>query len=318
MRKYIFRLITFITPLVLITFFLLIIARKHHQFQPSSMYYYKEFEHAFQGNDFDIVAIGNSKLLSALDKKTLEGNNKNSVANLGFSSANMSVSKLTLESYLNNCSVKPKLVLLEVSWFSFNIHRTHLHKIVGDLFIRDLKLWKNYFNYDGEIILPKIKNAFGISLKRSVGIEQAHEELSYANRFKASSPQTINYKFNVNEFEFHFPNHIAGIDELLLNDFYSIVNLCKNENIDLVLFTAPEDEVYSNSQKDIGKIKSIFHNVSNNSPNVFYFDYTLGGELYDKNFEKWLRNSHHINENILFTQELLKNIKVRTGSKVLN
>ena len=106
-----------------------------------------------------------------------------------------------------------------------------------------------------------------------------------------------------------FPDHVAGIDKLLLRDFNSIVDMCKKENIELILFTAPEDEKYSNLQKDINEIKSIYLNTSKSNSNIYYLDYTLGGDLYDKEFEKWLRDSHHINENVLFTKKLLKDIK---------
>lgn len=316
MSKFIYKLLIFILPFVVFILFLFIVAGKNHRFQPSNKYYYKEFEAAFGDNrNFDVIAIGNSKLLSAIDKNILEENNKHSVANLGFSSSNISVSKLTLESYLNHCSTNPKLVLLEVSWFTFNAQRTGLHGIVGDLFMRDFNLWKNYPHYNN-VLLRKIKNSWKVSLKNIIWSNHNSEQKSYADRFKDSSPNSIDYRFDEKEMEVVFPEHIAGINESLLNDFCSIVNICEARNIDLILFTAPEDQNYSRLQKDIQEIKKIFHDVESCNPNVFYLDYSLHGDLYNKKYEKWLSDSHHINENDLFTKELVNDMKARTHNNV--
>jgi hypothetical protein len=321
MLRYIYKLFEFIIPLFIIVLLLFNVASENHEFQPTSMYYNQEFESAFKDkNYFDVVAIGNSKLLSAIDKKTLEENNKHSVVNIGYSSSNISVSKLTLESYLNNCSTNPQLILLEVSWFTFNNKRTHLHGIVGDLFIRDFKLWKNYYHYDSELLLPKIKKSWKTSLKTSlkkiIGIKHSSEQTSYADIFKDPSPHSVDYKFDIKEMEVIFPEHVAGINKSLLKDFYSIISMCRNRNIDLILFTAPEDEKYSKLQKDIQEIKNIFVDVAGTNSNVFYLDYSLGGDLYSKSSEKWLLNSHHINENTLFSKKLLGDIKARTHNNV--
>ena len=205
---------------------------------------------------------------------------------------------------------------MEVSWFTFNKQRTHLHNIVGELFIRDYKLWKYYYHYGNELLLPKIKKSFSASFKNIIGIKDSTEQASYADRFKAPSPHSVNYRFNVKEMEVVFPEHIAGEDELLLNDFYSIVRICKDRNIDLVLFTAPEDENYCKLQKDIQQVKKIYHDVTISDSNVFYLDYSLGGNLHNKKFEKWLSNSHHINESILFSKELISDIKELTYNRV--
>jgi hypothetical protein len=317
MRRFMYKVLGFIVPLIIIVLLLFIIGSINHQFRPNNSYYFKEFESAFNGGSFDVITIGNSKLLSAIDKEILEENKKHSVVNLGYSSSSISVSKLTLESYLNT-SAKPKLVLLEVSWFTFNKKRTHLHYIVGDLFLRDYKLWKNYFNYKNYLLGLKVRKAWTTSVKNTISGYSLSEAPTYADIFQASSPHSVDYKFDVKEMEVIFPEHLAGIDKSLLNDFYSIIRMCRNNNIDLILFTAPEDEEYSKLQKDIKEIKKIFVDVENVDANIFYLDYSLGGDLYNKRFEKWLENSHHINENTLFSKELLKDIKERTQNNVYN
>ena len=144
MKYFLKKVILFsIKPLILIII-LLSLASWVHKYAPSKMYYYSEFNKAFNQRDLELIALGNSKLLASIHKKTLEESLGLKSAILGYSSSNISISKLTLESYLNKCLIKPKLVLLEVSWFTFNKERTHFHHISGDLFLKDFKLWENY------------------------------------------------------------------------------------------------------------------------------------------------------------------------------
>lgn len=295
-------------PLALLAVLMLMYAKQKHQFLPSSFYYYEEFENAFQEKDMDVIALGNSKLLSAIDKSILEENTQQKVAVLGYSSANISVSKLTLESYLHNCSKLPELVLLEVSWFTFNTKRTHFHNIAGDLFIRDPQLWKHYFEYSDDLAMD-IKRAFLKSLGQKTSTYHKQKAFTNVNRIKAKSPLKRKYMFHVSDMEVLFPNHIAGIDEKLLKDYEAIINMCMENQIQLILFTAPEDETYSKNQKDINVIKSIFKDSSKNNPNVFYLDYSFGGDLWDKKHEFLLKDSHHINEKEVFSKILIDDIK---------
>ncbi|MCG1037818.1 hypothetical protein [Polaribacter sargassicola] len=316
MIKFIFKLLKFIIPLFLIIFAVLLLASKNHQFEFSKMYSNVEFENIYKSPSKDLVAIGNSKLLNSIDKNTLKEEGKYSVAMLGYSSANISVSKLTLETYLNNCSVKPNLVLLEVSWFTFNNHRTQLHKIVGDLFLRDFKLWTNLLGKNASNLLPKVKKATTTSLKRFVGVKSNLKETTYLDKIDHSLPKEKGDKFNFEEFEAGFPEHLAGVDELLLNDFNAIVDLCKANKIDLILFTAPEAPEYNKYQKDAKRIKSIYQDLSKSNKNIFYLDYTFGSDLWDDKYEDWLVDSHHINQSTLFTKDLIRDIKKYTNNKV--
>jgi len=312
-KTYIKKIVLFLIPLIAITVLMINCASGKHQFHSSSWYYHDDFQYAFQKGDAELLALGNSKLLSAIDKEVLEDHKQRKVALLGYSSTNISVSKLTLESYINSCSIMPEQVILEVSWFTFNTKRTHLHNIVGDLFVKDPKLWKHYFKYSNDLSMD-IKRAFKRSLNLNSSTQLNKKELSYAVKFKAKSPLTKDYTFNVDDLEVLFPDHIAGIDVQLLKDYKAIVDICVKNQIDLILFTAPEDETYSKHQKDIDAIKSIFQKSSKNNPNVYYFDYSFGGQLWKKKYEMWLKDSHHINENDLFTEVLIDDIKLRTNN----
>ncbi len=305
MKKFTYSVLKFSTAFIFISIILLIIASRLHRFQPSEMYFHEDFQN-INKSEFQVLALGNSKLLSSIDKKTFERKSGNDLGMFGYSSANISISKLILESYLNGHSSTPKLVLLEVSWFTFNNKRTNLHPFVGDLFIRDFKLWKNYNKYNHREISSKILSAVLTSFTNPF---KNITEISYSERFKESSPFKKSYNFNLDEFENLFPNHQAGIDQKLLNDFMDLVQLCKQNNIPIVMFTAPEDSEYVSFQKDRVKIKAIFNDLSNNNPNIYYLDYTPGSNLWDLKYENWLKDSHHINEKNLFTEVILKDIQ---------
>ena len=110
----------------------------------------------------------------------------------------------------------------------------------------------------------------------------------------------------------NFPDFIAGTDELLLNDYYEIINMCKRNNIKLILYTAPEDEDYSKSQLDKGLIENIFKNSKNSYENLYYLNYSFGGDLWKKEYENWLMDSHHLNHKELFTKLFIKDIFLNT------
>lgn len=309
MKKFLLRYVVFLMLLALVIVSIHITAKMNHQFLPSKFYYAEDFSVAFETGDSDALILGNSKVLSAIDKSTLEKNMNCKIGQFGYSSSNVSVSKLILESYLRKSTVKPKFILFEVSWFTFNTERTGFHDVVGDLFIEDVNLWRNYNDYDSNILLSKIKKAYKKSLVNLVKRRKISSSVSYEETFKKESPKSISYTFDHSKFEKLFPDYTAKIDEVLLRDFRAIVEMCTTNNIALVLFSAPEDKVYSKSQKDIKKIKAIYNECATESSNIYYLDYTLGVALYDKNMEYWLKDSHHINEKILFTKHLSKELK---------
>lgn len=305
MRKFIYKISSFLfvgSLIILISYFF--ISHKH-TFIPNNMYYCNEFNKAFKNGNYDLIAIGNSKLLSSIDGNVLKKELKLSNAILGYSSSDMSISKLTLKSYLDICKIKPKFLLLEVSWFSFNNVRTGFHLIDGNLFLTDPLLFRYFFRY-----YPKsfndIKSRTFTQIKYSFIKPKYIDYSSRHNNVKDINTKT--YVFNKKNFFKIFPNQKAGINNLLLNDFYDIIKTCEENKIKVILYTAPEDKEYVSMQKDRSKIFDIFYNMSKR-PYVTYLNYTVGGNLYKEDYEKWLENSHHLNENTLFTKVLIKDIQ---------
>lgn len=311
MRKFILTILFFGSMLIVVlatTLFSTHKIIKRQEFCASEMYYSEEFDYAFKKNNIDIIALGNSKLLSAIDKKVLEDELNMKSVILGYSSANISISKLILESYLNQCIEKPKIILLEVSWFTFNDRRTDFHPIGTDLLLRDLNLWRNFIKYYPKT-MNNLSKVLGYYLIDFFEFTEDEFKKNYDINFKEPSPLSKDYVFDQYNFLNIFPDSIAGIDEVLLEDYESIIHLCQSHEIKVVLFTAPEDEMYSSSQLDRMEIKSIFKETENQD--IVYFDYTLDGDLWNKNYEFWLANSHHVNDKNMFTKVLTNDIRLK-------
>jgi len=285
-----------------------------HKFLPSTDYYSKEFNQAFENKNYKLIALGNSKLLSSIDVNVLNKELNLKSVNLGYISSDVSISKLTLETYLDKCIIKPKIVLLEVSWFTFNTNRTLFHPISGDLFLVDYKMYKYFIRYY-PLFSHSVKSSSFEQIKSHM---MPPANVDYDSLMKKDSNTDVkDYIFDIESFEEIFPTHKAGVNSKLLEDFNSLVSICKRNKIELILYTAPEDEEYSNLQNDRDLIKNIFYSTDKKYDNVFYFDYTKGSKLYKKKYEYWLYDSHHINEKELFTNILMNDIKSRmdvTGS----
>ncbi len=308
MRKFIFQILLFILiPTILLGIYY-ISTSTIHKFLPSKSYYYDDFNSAFDSKDADVLALGNSKLLSALCNQTYNKLTDKKLYNLGVAASNISVSRLILESYLNRTNKLPEMILLEVSWFTFNPNRTGFNKISGDLLIKDIKLVRYTFQYDN-LFRYYFISSFNQYIKK-----RNNKSLSW-NMEKRDSYDTKIYELNHESFKSLFPNNKAGIDKKLLADFNAFVDLCKKNNITLILFSAPEDEEYCLLQKDRNMIYKIFYDTESRYKNVYYLNYTLGGKYYNKSFENWLYNSHHIQANDLFTKKLLYDIDNHSSIK---
>jgi len=299
-KKVIGFLLGFSTLLAVVLFYIV----KTHEFQPEVMYYSQDFNNAFHHKKpYKLISIGNSKSLSAIDKQTLEEEMGTEVGRLGYMGSDVSTTRLIFESYLNHCTEKPQVVFFEVSWGTFNKEKTFFHLINGDLFLLDPNLWKRGYKYFPEII-QSIRTSVENNLRSKYSKKSP---VNYDAYVVDSSPSTKDYEFDLPRFEFAYPNHIAGVHPLLFEDYQAILDLCELHNIELVLYNAPEDEVYVNLQIDRQEILTIFRENKKNE----YIDFTMGSPLYRKDFELWMQDHNHINERDLFTKVLTDEIKRR-------
>lgn len=301
MKIFFIKLSRFIFILLLPIVFVYFLTGYFHKFLSHEQYYNNEFTKAFYEKNIDLIALGNSKLLASLDISMLSQAFDFKAANLGYVSSNISSSKLILESYLMSCDTVPKFVLLEVSWFTFNSKRTSYTDIVGDLVFNNPRLLPKMVEYFPEIF----KNLNTTVAKQLISKIVHSKRGDYSSIIKEKRPYEKSYNFSLKKFERVFPTHYAGIDNKLLKDYYTILDICKKNDIELILYSAPVDKEYSSNQKDSKVIKKIF----TSSLGEKYLDYTFGSKLWNDKFVFWLRDPDHLNENELFTRVLIKDLK---------
>jgi hypothetical protein len=304
MKDFIKKILLFIISLTSFIFCLVLSLSLTHEFD-QNLYSKSEFKNAFIKGDSKVIILGNSKAQDAVDSVVLKKELDLSSFNLASSSANISISRLTLESYLKNCETQPELVLLEVSWFTFDKKRTSFNVLGADLFLRELSLFKYFWRYS-----PQIQNS--IRKKIFNNLFSFSKNTNQKKDFLVASPKTKDYIFDREIYDLMFPNKIAEIDNLLLEDYYSIIEICNKKNIQLILFTSPEDEDYSRAQLNRKEIKKIFNDSKNKFDDLIYLDYSYEGDLWKKDYEFWLKDSHHIRYRDLFTKILSNDIKNET------
>jgi hypothetical protein len=308
MKKFIYKTLFFAFAILFFLGATIIICHSDFKFPINERYDANEFNEAFNLGDFNIIAIGNSKMADCLDKDVFNNMNDFSSVFLTNRAANISISKLTLESYLNNCKKIPDIVLLEVSWFSFHRYRTHFEDLGGDLFINDLSLFKYFSKY--KAVRPRILKSIYSQLIMQTSF---YNKTLFIQPNSTNSTESKSYSFDFEKFITIFPNKTAGVDPELLDDYYSIIDMCKNKNIKLVLFTSPEDEDYSKNQLDKDTIENIFKGSKSRYKNLYYLNYSFGGDFWKKEYENWLRDSHHIYHKDLFSKLLIKDIFLHTS-----
>jgi hypothetical protein len=308
MKQFIKKIFLFSSSILVFLISVIVLFHYLHVFPINERNKNTEFEIAFEKGNFEMLLLGNSKIGAAINKEVLEKKMNMSAVLINYVAADLSVSKLTLESYLNICKVKPKIVFLEVSWFSFNTKRTTFYSIAGHLFLRDLTLFKHFFKYNqvSRLITKAIYEI--LDFKFFTNNKNSLVKIKNNN----FSENTKDYSFDRNKFMKNFPNQKAGVDSLLLDSYYSIIKMCKDENIKLILFSAPEDEEYVQAQLDKDKIKNIFKSSTDLYKNLVYLDYTPYGEFWEKKYEFWLKDSHHIFQDSLFTEEFTDDILLKT------
>jgi hypothetical protein len=273
------------------------------EIKPDKTYFCKEYkDYLNNNNDADILVIGNSKALSSLSSDVLYSETNKKAYNMSYSGANIEFSRNLLNSYLSNTRHKPLMCILEVSWFSLSTLRTtYPHdKPQIDLKIGDVKQIINSIRHNRADLVKNI-------VKRISNKDTAYVDWWDGDPKKAGMVFDPD-KFNIDEMHKIFPTLEAGVDSRLLKSYYDIISICKNNNIELILYTAPEAAVFTKNQKDRDIVKNIFiKSVRDN--NLVYLDFTVEGKYYSRQLDDMLYDSHHIRRTEDFTKLFLATLK---------
>jgi hypothetical protein len=277
-------------------------------FRPDENYFSQDFVKGFLGGySAQIILLGNSRVLSGLSSPMMENITGKKVLQLGYSSSNLSMTRMVLESYLRKAVTPPETAILEVSWFTFNPDRTGFHRqFAGDLAMNDPCLLYYSFRYS-ELFQSWLLRLAGAAVMSS-SISYTDYTMVKKEEFAGNDSTIKDYSVDIKNLEKIFPDHVAGVDPELLEDFDAIADLCIRSNIRLVLYTGPEDAGYTALQKDKEEVRRIFLEAARN-PGVSYLDYTSDGSLYRKSNENILLNSDHIFFEDIFTRQFTADLK---------
>jgi len=278
---------------------------------PSEFYFVNELRRIYTHGDADVIILGNSKALSSLSSQVITSVTGLTAYNLAISSADLLTSKLTVETYLKNCTVPPRYCFLEVSWFSFNGMRTELKSsFAADLAFNDLQ--PMYYCYVYPAILQKmvLKSEAGMisSLNKLTDyalmpeVSPQKKYLDYSLKFTSSASGAV---FDRKEMLKIFPNQKAGISSLLYSALGDIARLCIANNVQLILYTAPELPEYTREQLDKEVVKQRIRAVAAKY-HARYLDFTVDGNYWDPAFVGELTDSHHLNNPVHFTRYFVR------------
>jgi len=277
-------------------------ALRSRTFRPDENYFSRDFVKGYREPcSAQVILLGNSRVLSGLSATEMERITGRQVLQLGYSSSNLSITRMVLESYLQKADTPPETVVLEVSWFTFNPKRTGFHRqFAGDLAMNDPCLLAYSFRY------PELFQSWLARIAAVAVLPPSSSYTDYAvvkmKEYAGSDSTTKDYTVDVKAMERIFPDHRAGIDPELQEDFMEIVSLCARNHIRLVLYTGPEDAGYAAMQKDREAVLGIFRGAAG-QPGVFYLDYTPGGPFHRPSNENILLNADHIFFEDIFTRQ---------------
>jgi hypothetical protein len=275
----------------------------------------RDYRTAFQNGDAEVLILGSSRAAAAFDTEVLATELKLRTYNLAFNQANLGYSADLLEAYLEDCSQPPEYIILDVSWFSFDNRRLSYKEYAANfifthpqVFYADLMLNRNRPLANG---FMTILRAAERSNKPDVNFD------SNRGRYADQDSSQISYTFSPEDEGFlrTFPGGEAGITSEEQEAFEQLIQLTREYNIQLILFTSPEDEVFSQSQVNRS---AVYDYLQIYSQNLNWMDYSLDGNLYDKKLELLLRDSHHIHYKESFSRIFAEDFRQYVFHTALN
>jgi len=269
--------------------------------------YANEYNEFFQKKDGEILVLGSSRAAASIDAHLMTKELNLKSYNLAFTQSNMTYSYHLLKYYLAQSNKKPQYIILDMSWFSFDKNRLSYKDYASYFAFNDLYTFREEFLSTRISYIPMGL----ITIVRSVTRENVDYFDFLSSRSIKNSEQNKNkksYEFLPNDDGFlkTFPDGKSQIDTFEIASYKKIIELAEANGIKMIVYTSPEDELFSKSQKNRAEVYGI---ISKNCTNCLVLDYSLHGNKYSKDFELLLEDSHHIYFSKLFTSYFIKDLK---------
>lgn len=275
------------------------------RFKDTDAYFPKEFDAAFRKKIYKPnLILGNSKVLASIKRDLLEQLSGKDFYQLGYSSSSLENTYYTLKAYLAQHQ-KVENIILEVSWFSFNDKRTntkssHLHDMFrfldkkAQLEMLTTTYVRDYLEYYYSLLVntkPIIYNE------------------NFSSRFNYKKTSEIAPRVRMDRFNKVFPGGIAGINKEYLEFYKRIIRLIDQNNINLILFTAPEIKEFVQLQMDRDRILKIYQETNQISRKAKYFNFAPEGKFFPRNVNLIFDDSHHLATPEKFTYHFYQTVK---------
>mgnify|MGYP003369178400 FL=1 len=294
--KFIIKVFIFILCLIPMT---MIIGKKYSSASTENIingFNKKRFEdfYSLPKNSLDMVFLGSSHSYCTFDPEIFDNKLNTNSFQLGMPLQHPDSTYYTLKEVLNY--QKPKIVVMEVYWdllkngFELNQVKT-LFQVLNNETLKDeyikedfplsekikynvnvLKYQADYFAYKGNEYNNKIKNKFNVKdkeTKKQIGTEE----------YRSKGYVYSDYKMLQDEY--NKTNQFKNLDgknfEFSENQKYfleKIINLCKENNIELIFVTAPIANVSMDYIKNYNLIHDKVANFAKKH-NIFYIDYNI-------------------------------------------
>ncbi|MDG1571272.1 hypothetical protein OZ410_03030 [Robiginitalea sp. M366] len=265
----------------------------------------RDYQQAFEHGDARVLVLGSSRVAASLDAATLTRGLGAQTYNLAFNQANLTYTHHLLRAYLEEAREMPEVVILGVSWFSFDTRRLAYKEYASQfvyrhpiLFWDELLLNKRNQLANGLLTLAR-------TLERSGATYQDFDATK--KRHPNQDSTRVNYVFDPGDEGFlrTFPGGESQMAERELEAFGAILELLDSKGIPVVFYTSPEDRAFARSQKNR---EEVYKYLKAAAKGRVWLDYSPGGNLYSARFEKWMRDSHHIYFKEAFTRVFLKDL----------
>jgi hypothetical protein len=273
--------------------------------------YSNDYNESFQKMDGDLLILGSSRSAASLDTKLMTKELNLKSYNLAFTQSNMTYSYHLLKYYLANSNKTPEYIILDMSWFSFDKNRLSYKAYASYFVFNDFAtFYKEFFSTRTNYIADGF-----ITILRSL-IRENQDYVDFQSH-RTSKKRKYNEREKSYEFLPHdvgflktFPSGKSQIDALEITSYKKIIELAETNNISLIIYTSPEDALFSKSQKNRDEVYDI---IFKNCQNCMVLDYSLGGNHYSIDYELLLEDSHHIYFNTLFTTYFLDDLREIIG-----
>lgn len=266
MNRFIIKITTFLFLIILVNFgYLLFI-------QATDWNFSKRIEALNLVNPkYDVLVFGNSLAMDGVDAEYLSRNGFNTY-NTALGGSSLKTNYIQLKEYLSNYEYKPKIIILGLGTYLNNFESEDVNPIV------DYTRQGKKFTVQ-DIPLLKFRWLFKEQLKKIVS--KSHRE-AYLKKGQLRFKKKVSDKSEIIEKQF-FP-----LDKYLSSEILkSIINLCTENNIKLVILEMPgfkktRHEKFSDCIIIDPKAQNGF---------LFDFNYYEFGNNFDDNRD-WIGNSH--------------------------